>query len=156
GSVSWSFSASIFTCTGRDGAWAGAPHASVPTRNSSPPAATGFALMAAPSLCRVHQEEDGTLRLLVCPPQKRTTRQPLCHGQHLLGLGLLRDGGGFGALGGFFLFLGLLVLLDDDLDDLDLGQGIGTTAVLPALLIHERLDPLAARQDVARALQGVF
>src|SRR5206468_5228278 len=63
------------------------------------------------------------------------------------------------ALGAFrrlLLFLGLLYLLDDDLDHLDLGQTKRAAAVRPVLLGLEPQDAFAARQHVAGALQRVL
>src|SRR5207249_11463851 len=57
---------------------------------------------------------------------------------------------------GLGFFLGLLRLLDDDLDDLYLGQSVGTLPILPLLLILQLLDALAARQNAAGALQRIF
>src|ERR1700736_6123832 len=72
------------------------------------------------------------------------------------GLFLLGRGSRFTTLGGFLFLLDLLDLLDHDLDDLDLGQSIRTTAVRPTFVVFQGLDPLAAREHVAGALQGVF
>src|SRR5262249_58188400 len=74
--------------------------------------------------------------------------------------GLLLRGGGGGAfrgraLGGLLLFL-LRLLLGRDLDDAHLRQAERAAAVLPALLVLQHLDALAARQHVAGAGQRVL
>src|SRR5262249_48847921 len=70
---------------------------------------------------------------------------------------LLLRSRGLGALLALLLllFLRLLRLLDHDLVDLDLGQPKGTSPVLPALVVLEGLDPLAALEHVACAGQLV-
>src|SRR5688572_7117676 len=63
--------------------------------------------------------------------------------------------GGSGFTLGRLLFL-LLGLLHDDLDDLHLGQPERASALLPALLVLELQDALAALEHVAGTLQRVL
>src|SRR5262249_42921347 len=73
-----------------------------------------------------------------------------------LGLGGRGGGRGGGALFRLcLLFLGLLGLVGG-LQHADLGQPVGAAAFLPALVVLQYLDALAARQHVARADQLVL
>src|SRR5579862_3981289 len=64
----------------------------------------------------------------------------------------------FGSLGSLDLlfFLGLLHLLDHQLDYLDFWQAVRAPAIRPAFLVLQRLDPFTPGQHVAGALQLVL
>src|SRR5579884_3592902 len=115
-------------------------------RGSNPSAQTSRRARQGP----VHVSREGSAKREQAPAARRS-----CRVRSLL---LLRRGGGGRrglALGRrLLLFLDLLDLLD--LDHLHLRQAEGTAAVLPALLVLELQDALAAGQHVAGPLQAVL